>query len=477
MAAVVNQLLPAAPIVPANGTAFTSFSQLYSDESKDPCQRNYARIMHRIDPNRNDAIASEVLFQQAVGLGGSAPQAYLCCGTTNNGPKIYCSHLPSKFLGALDGTPTLWDNLSFAFLGEVVQGLDNLTDLPVLPPVLQDDEAEEVTVRNYVFLPAVYIPLVLNSKGYTPKQLWEVLHPALVQRQELDVCLPLVQWMQAASMGTATLQPLEMGDPIITLPLTSPTADELLLAHRHAILHQALPGLKAPPPSLETALTHATALIAQTNDNWQAREQKAAEDQEPKLPSARFAVTLPVLLEYLQLPDEQNLPNLWHQWSDCSKQQEIQVLHDALDAFSRSANAYSSAVPIVTARLTQDLLRFSFVGQSADDLKNGLHPFIISYGNAENRQTNLEVARLYGLLTAGDGTCSLADLETLNSKEVKSIQLTYWELETSLGMFGNLLAVVLGLQHPLTAAFQDMWTLMRSNIWEDLHMALEYTDM
>jgi len=159
--------------------------------------------------------------------------------------------------------------------------LDNLTDLPVLPPVLQDDEAEEVTVRNYVFLPAVYIPLVLNSKGYTPKQLWEVLHPALVQRQELDVCLPLVQWMQAASMGTATLQPLEMGDPIITLPLTSPTADELLLAHWHAILHQALPGLKAPPQSLETALAHmASALIAQTNDNRQAREQKAAEDQD-----------------------------------------------------------------------------------------------------------------------------------------------------------------------------------------------------
>jgi hypothetical protein len=107
MAAVVNQLLPAAPVVPANGTAFTSFSQLYSNESKDPCQRNYAPIMHHIDPNHNDAVASEVFFQQAVGLGGSAPQAYLCCGATNNGPKIYCSHLPSKFLGALDGTPTL----------------------------------------------------------------------------------------------------------------------------------------------------------------------------------------------------------------------------------------------------------------------------------------------------------------------------------------------------------------------------------
>jgi hypothetical protein len=110
---------------------------------------------------------------------------------------------------------------------------------------------------------------------------------------------------------------------------------------------------------------------------------------------------------------------------------------DFLDAFVRSPEAYSYAVPIVTARLKQNLLALNFIGQSADDLKGGIYPFIISTGNAEHRHMNLEVARLYGLHTTGEATCSLADLEALTLKEVCSVPITYWELETSLRMFGS----------------------------------------
>jgi hypothetical protein len=102
----------------------------------------------------------------------------------------------------------------------------------------------------------------------------------------------------------------------------------------------------------------------------------------------------------------------------------------------------------VTVRLFQELLTFSFVGQSIDDIKAGLHPFIITNGNAEHRQTNVEVARLYELLNTGDATCTLADLESLNGKEVRSIPLNYWELEKALDMFGNLIGAVFGTLHP-----------------------------
>jgi len=179
-------------------------------------------------------------------------------------------------------------------------------------------------------------------------------------------------------------------------------------------------------------------------------------------------------MEYLQTGNKADLPDLWHKFANCTKKQDSQVLCDALDAFARSAEAYSTATPIITTRLTQDLLAFNFVGQSADDLKGGLHPFIISEGNAEHHQTNLEVARLYGLLTAGDATCSLADLEALSAKEVKSVPVIYWELESSLGMFGNLITVVLGTAHPLTTAFWQMWNFMKSSLREDLHAAMEY---
>lgn len=204
------------------------------------------------------------------------------------------------------------------------------------------------------------------------------------------------------------------------------------------------------------------------------QEQKQALEAEPKLPSSRFSVTLPVLLEFLQVANEMDLPPIWHSWSNCSKHQEVQVLRDALDAFARTANAFSTLVPIVTAHLVQDLLTFQFLGQSIDDIKTGLHPFIIMDRNAEHCQVNTKMAHLYGLLTAGDAACSLADLEALAAKEIRSVPLTYWELEKCLGMFGNLIAVILGTTHPLVQAFKDMWQLLQLQVRDELHSILEY---
>ncbi|MFN9982922.1 MAG: hypothetical protein ACK53Y_23540, partial [bacterium] len=59
-----------------------------------------------------------------------------------------------------------------------------------------------------------------------------------------------------------------------------------------------------------------------------------------------------------------------------------------------------------------------------EDIQGGLHPFILTDGNSEHRQLNLEMARLYGLLTAGEATVSLADLKALSAKEVRSVPLS-----------------------------------------------------
>jgi len=66
------------------------------------------------------------------------------------------------------------------------------------------------------------------------------------------------------------------------------------------------------------------------------------------------------------------------------------------------------------------------------------------------------VARLYGLLTMRNVSCTLSDSETLVAKEVKSVPVTYWELEIMLGMFGNLLIVLLGTTHTVVIAYKDM---------------------
>jgi hypothetical protein len=218
----------------------------------------------------------------------------------------------------------------------------------------------------------------------------------------------------------------------------------------------------------------AAALMAQTNDTHLARDQREAQALAPKLPSDKFTVTLPVLMEYAEVQDEQELPLLWHQWANCTKCQEFNVLKDVLDTYARSPEAFTATVPIVTPKLVQDLLAFTFVGDSADDIKMGLHPFVVTDGATEHRQANLELSRLYGFLNSSETGIMLADLEGLKAKEVRSIPLTYWELEKTLGMFGNLLGVVLGTQHTLTHTYWDLLNLLNSGLRDDIHFLLEY---
>jgi hypothetical protein len=131
-----------------------------------------------------------------------------------------------------------------------------------------------------------------------------------------------------------------------------------------------------------------------------------------------------------------------------------------LQAYSRSNDAFSTCPPIASAKLVQDLLQFNFVGESADDIRSGIQPFIVADGSSEHRQANLELARTYGMLNTGDQSFLLSDLEVLKSKEVQSIPLSYFELERNLGMFGNLLGTVLGTTHVLTTKYREFWLML-----------------
>jgi len=89
--------------VAAQEQRINNFLQLYNDERRDPCQWNYERVMRRFNASLPGAIASALLFEQVVVIGGSTPQAYLFCTSTVDGPRIYCAHSPSKYVEAVDG--------------------------------------------------------------------------------------------------------------------------------------------------------------------------------------------------------------------------------------------------------------------------------------------------------------------------------------------------------------------------------------
>jgi hypothetical protein len=72
------------------------------------------------------------------------------------------------------------------------------------------------------------------------------------------------------------------------------------------------------------------------------------------------------------------------------------------------------------------------------------------------------------MLASGEHLLMLADLESLQAKEVQSLPLSYFELERNLGMFGNLLGMVLGSQHILTTRYREFWTLSSQSYRQEL---------
>jgi hypothetical protein len=260
----------------------------------------------------------------------------------------------------------------------------------------------------------------------------------------------------------------------LCITLTVPIADHHLMNHRMTLLKQALPYLNQPTETLELAITQmAAAVTHNTNEQRLARDDREAKEKAPKLPSDKFSRTIVVLLELLQITDEVNLPLIWHDWANCTKRQELQVLTERLHAFTRSTEAFSTCAPVVSPKLIQDLLNFTFVSDSPDDMKTGLQPFMVADGSAEHRQANLELARMYSFLASGENALMLANLEVLKSKEVASIPLTYFELERNLGMFGNLLGVVLGCNHALTQAYRSFWLLLSQGFRNEVQQIID----
>jgi hypothetical protein len=480
-----------------------TFAAFYQDDALDPCHGDYAPIMARFDPEITPTLTPGALLEQANGC-GPIPQVYLCCSNRQNQTKIYCIHLPSKFTGALDGRTTTWDGMPFAFLGEAIQGhvtmvtlpdtvfstvtgrvnstdyfvthLDELTAHGMPPPAIDDQDATAITTRMIMYLPARYVPLFLSPAGYTIRQAWEVLYPALANANDVVTCAPLLKWLKIASTSVSAVNRRAniLSPSVAALELVVPLADEALISHRLRLQKQVLPGMYQPAETLERAITQmAVAVTQNTNENRIAWEEKAARQAEEKLPSDRFKVTINILQEYLQTPDEGNLPPLWHKFANCTKRQDFNILSEMLQAYSRSGDAFSSCAPIASPKLVQDLINFVFVSESTDDIRTGLQPFIIADASAEHRQANLELARMYGMLNAGDHSIQLTDLEALQSKEVQSIPVSYFELERNLGMFGNLLGTVAGTNHILTVRYRDFWVLLSQSYRHKLQQIID----
>lgn len=174
--------------------------------------------------------------------------------------------------------------------------------------------------------------------------------------------------------------------------------------------------------------------------------------------------------------NEDDLPELWHNLANADKKQDFIILRKVLETFAASDQVFFDKAPIISNKLKDDILTFTFHGTTRDDYGTGLSPFAIMDGNEANRTQNIKLAKTYGLLASSELHLNYSDLQLLEDKEICSLPLTYFELKRTLGMFGNLLAVVLGAGHPLTDAYDQFWYMLVT-IHEDMVYQLIDTPM
>jgi hypothetical protein len=76
-------------------------------------------------------------------------------------------------------------------------------------------------------------------------------------------------------------------------------------------------------------------------------------------------------------------------------------------------------------------------------------------GSEEFCLASQDLARNYTMLAERDFGLHYSDLANFKvPKDIRSHPITFFELEKSLGLFGNLISVVLGQGHPITSNFQ-----------------------
>jgi hypothetical protein len=114
----------------------------------------------------------------------------------------------------------------------IVTHLDLLGATGLPPAGANDEGVTNITTRYCTYLPARYAALLLNPSGYTLKQPWEILYPAILDANDLMACDPVLKWLRIVSMGSPPLlnQVPSLTSAVVTL--TAPVADQALLNHR-----------------------------------------------------------------------------------------------------------------------------------------------------------------------------------------------------------------------------------------------------
>lgn len=507
---------PPAPPVPVNAHAPLplprSYAEYYTQAST--AQPVDALVPYMSQFGAESPMTHQLLLDRVTG-NMTTPQAYLAIYTTDV-PRVYCLHRPSRFVPDIMGTASPWDNASFAFLGDITEGIMTTVYFPPnafqLTPDTETYSAQEgiallqaeprlpqltiqqgtgslLRTRRLMALPTKYAPMFLDAAGTPLSTAWLMLYPHLVQDNLLIACSPLVNWFRVALMRQRFVLG---GTPVLNIAnqqlftsiqsfryLNAPGADAPLVRHRLALLRQDLPALQNPTviadaPGLaagtNAALVTMANAIMRTTDAQLARQTDAALTSTP---AGKWKDLLPSLLLASNVLSEADLTPFWHVMARTPKQHGMAVMKDALLAYSQGPHRFNFASPVVSGSLYLEITSLKFCGDTADDFSVGISPFAVSDGSDAHRAANLQIAEIHSALLEGNTNISFRDMELIGTKLKLSVPATFMDFINCLGIFGNLIGTIFGDMHPLVQAYRSFHTTLTTSMYREVQQLID----
>lgn len=272
-------------------------------------------------------------------------------------------------------------------------------DIDIMGPFTAGDaNVEVVRTRNVVAIPFAYVQLFLAAERVTPRMYFERIYPVIVNDGNEQACLPLTRFFQLAitdqGQGTSILN--------IATPPTGSRSSHLLTKYDRLV--------RSHFPQLDTNLQQLqnTQIASQIAGLTQAYTQGRAADEQRRIAKAQDPVTQWLgdritvkLLNYCQVTQESQLPDIWAQLANAKSSDRLQVLQAAVS--QKKAEVDQPHLQFhITLPLLKTIMGMDWEMLSKDSIETGLQPFRCYATDDEAALTHQQQVQL--LLTGTSAT-------------------------------------------------------------------------
>lgn len=164
--------------------------------------------------------------------------------------------------------------------------------------------------------------------------------------------------------------------------------------------------------------------------------------------------------------DVASLAPIWTALGEGTKKEKRTILQAALDDFALSPDAATSAKLLVDKKLCDTIVNLVMHSGDSDRLDEGLHPFRSVYVSVAKSSEAQSYLHLYDTL-ATEGTLKLEDLHLFQHVLKTNWPNNFLQLDTSIKLFYNLIAVLFSKSHPLCLSFS---TFLRT--WDRVQVTM-----